>query len=371
VETAVRKLLIASQKSGVGTTTTAINLAAATAQAGSRVLLIDADPVGCIGMTLDVQRRGRRRELRDLGLDLPGGMWADVFPGLDVLSPYDEGLSANEQLEALLGGLDAGKAAQTYRCAIVDSSPFMGDRPRHLLCHCDEFILVMRAEPVAFRTLPLFFETLKAIQNEDSGVALRGILLTQPTEGKWETDLRRYLGSRVLSQTIPKDAEVDEATVRGCAVTALNAHSPAAVQYLELVDALELTSAAPVLVGKAGAREPALARAGATSRRPAGHRGTGPDSVLRPARARDVAATAQPTRVPQRAAGRRSRRAKPRGPLRPWHVWVGAGMLSGTFLGSVRSPEYVLPCAVGIATTAGVVLALRLLGGADGPVKRR
>src|SRR5439155_11365986 len=44
-EKAVRKLLVTSQKGGVGKTTTSMNLAAATAMAGARVLLLDADPL--------------------------------------------------------------------------------------------------------------------------------------------------------------------------------------------------------------------------------------------------------------------------------------------------------------------------------------
>jgi chromosome partitioning protein len=352
----VRKLLIASQKSGVGTTTTAINLAAAAAQAGARTLLIDADPVGCISMSLDAARRGRRRELRELGVDLPGGLWSDVTPGLDVLAPYDEGLCGNDDLEALLGALDNCKA--DYRCVLLDSSPFMGDRPRHLLRHCDEFILVMRAEAVAFRTLPLFFEMVKTIEHEDGGVALRGILLTQPAPGKWETDLRRYLGSRAFTQTIPADAEVDKASAQGCALAIFNASSPAALQYKEVVNSLELTTAAPVLVGKTGLKLES------TSRLPSRRQVGGSESRLPRPRSRPASAAGLPSRTARRSRPRRKRPAA-QGPIRPWHMWIGAGMLSGTVLGSVRSPQHLLPCAVGIATTAGVVLAMKLLGGAN------
>jgi chromosome partitioning protein len=355
----VRKLLLASQKSGVGATTTAINLAAAAAQSGARALLIDADPVGCISMTLDAPRRGRRRELRELGLDLPGAFWSDVLPGLDLISPYEEGLSSNEELAALLEGLDTARGAEAYRCALVDTAPFMGDRPRHLLRHCDEFILVMRAEAVAFRTLPLFLETVKTIQREDGGVALRGILLTQPTEGKWETDLRRYLGSRVFSQTIPKDEEVDRATAEGWAIVTQNASSPAAVQYLGLVDALELTAAEPVLAGRAGSRQSERRGVNPSVRSGAS------DPALR--RSRSDPAGVPPTRKPQRGTGRsgKPRRRKRRGPIRSWHLWLAAGLVSGVFLGSLRSPQYVLPCAVGLATTASIVLLMQLLGGLD------
>jgi cellulose biosynthesis protein BcsQ len=346
----------------VGTTTTAIHLAAVAARAGCRVLLIDADPVGCIGSALDAGQRGQRHELRALGLDRPGGFWSDVIPGLDVLSPFDEGLGADDDQEALLGALAAGR--RSYQCVIVDSAPFMGERPRHLLRQCDELLLVMRAEPVAFRTLPLFFETVKAIEREDGGVSLRGILLTQPAPGKWETDLRRYLGSRACAQTIPHDPEADQVL----ALTTATSTSPAALQYQELCAALELTTAELAVAGNARTKPAPLVAASASGRRSASSR-NGTDGSLRRGRPQaPVAVSGAAARPATRPTPRARRRKAPRrhtSSLRPWHMWIGAGMLSGTFLGSVRSPEYVVPAAVGLATTAGVVLVMQLLGSSE------
>jgi chromosome partitioning protein len=362
VEKRVRKLLVASQKSGVGTTTTAINLAAATAHPGCRVLLIDADPVGTISTTLEAPRRGHRRELGTLGINLAGGLWREVVPGLDVLCPYDEGLCSNEEHETLLASLDGAQG--NYRCVIVDTSPFMGDRPRHLFRHCQEFLLVMRAEAVAFRTLPLFFEIVKAIQHDDGGAELRGILLTQPAPGKWETDLRRYLGSRVFPQTIPNDPEIDRA--QGCPLVSAHPQSPAAIVYHAVSNALELASPEPVLIEKANGQA-RLQSAGSSSGGLA-RRGRGSEGSLK--RSRSDGFALPPSRG-QRQSGVASRPGRRKaGGLRPWHMWIGAGMLSGTFMGSVRSPEHILPCAVGIATTAGVVLAMKLMGKSRAPNAR-
>src|SRR2546421_1314275 len=89
LEKAVRKLLVASQQGGVGKTTTSINLAAAAAQAGVRVLLLDADPLSCISAALNLPQHPRRQSLTQAGVDLPGVLVSGVIPGLDVVSPYE------------------------------------------------------------------------------------------------------------------------------------------------------------------------------------------------------------------------------------------------------------------------------------------
>ena len=60
----MRKLLVASQKGGVGKTTTSINVAAATALAGARVLLLDADPLSSISSSLNLGQHAQRQTLR-------------------------------------------------------------------------------------------------------------------------------------------------------------------------------------------------------------------------------------------------------------------------------------------------------------------
>src|ERR1700730_8137478 len=80
VESAVRKLLVASQKGGVGKTTTSINLAAATAMAGARGLLLAADPLSSISASLTLSQHPQRQPLRQAGIDLPGVLAGNVIP---------------------------------------------------------------------------------------------------------------------------------------------------------------------------------------------------------------------------------------------------------------------------------------------------
>jgi chromosome partitioning protein len=244
---AVRKLLVVSQKSGVGKTTTSVSLAAAAAKAGVRVLLLAADPVSSVGAALNLAAQPGRRPLRQAGVDLPGVLTADAVPGLDVLSPYDEGACSDEDFGLLLQLLAAPEVQAQYGCLVVDAPPFLATHPAQLTGACDEFLLVMRAEAMAYRTLPAFLQLVQK-SREESPIRMRGILLTLPENespgGRWEREIRGRFQGQVLAPVIPYDEEAPRALEAGQALTQASPHSPAAVQYLRLVQELGLTAEA-------------------------------------------------------------------------------------------------------------------------------
>jgi chromosome partitioning protein len=239
-------LLVASQKGGVGKTTTSINLAAATALQGARVLLLDTDPLSSISGSLQLANHPHRQTLRSAGVDVPGVLVCNVIPKLDVLSPYDEVGCSDEELGRLLQVLASPALHGTYGCMIVDTPPFMGANPNQLFALCEDFLLVMRAEPLAARTLPAFLELAQRSRAQGATANLRGILLTlaegEPPGGRWERELRGRFGTRILPQVVPHDEEVGRALMFGQIISHSNRESPVAKQYHSLVESLELVS---------------------------------------------------------------------------------------------------------------------------------
>src|SRR5262245_50817287 len=82
----VRQFLLASPKANVGKTTAAINLAAAAALSGGRVLLADCDPAR--GAITALRLGPARATLATVSVASPAALWQDVVPGLDVTTPY-------------------------------------------------------------------------------------------------------------------------------------------------------------------------------------------------------------------------------------------------------------------------------------------
>jgi chromosome partitioning protein len=415
VEKVVRKLLVTCQKGGVGKTTTSMNLASATAKAGARVLLLDADPLSNISNALNLSQHPQRQTLRKCGVDLPGVLVVDILPGLDVLSPYEDGGCGDHDLDELFGLLQTRAMQQRYGCLIVDTPPFLGANPAQLLSTCDEYLLVIRAEPMAYRTLPAFQEM---VRKANTGIQMRGILLTLPESeapgGHWEREMRGRLGARVLPQVVPYDEEVTRALAIGQLVTQAHPELAVSGQYHLLSQGLGLadfkatgdatTEETFVQAAQQAqqTRVPAVAAVGASGidldeappftpapEEPVLRDEPEPPTLsqlvplpaaLRMARpkapSRPPATPARPPVTPSQLPPPRPRTPKPAVPApqgrtptptsglrgaQPWIIWIGVAVLLGFGLRFVRLPEFMLPIAVGLAVTTASVLLLRLL----------
>lgn len=237
----MRSLLVSSQKGGVGKTTTAVNLAALAAAAladenGGRVLLLDADPLGSVATSLQLDRADADPAfLTDMAC-----LWPEVLPNLDVTNPYPTDATSEDDLDAFLAEL-SGMA--DYEVVVIDAPPMLGRRPKALLHAAEEVLIVLRAEPMSFRTLPAYLDLVREVKSEGGSCRLRGILLTLPQGtvpgGSAEMGLReRFKG--LLPQAVPFDPEVGRAMILGKPVVESSPRSVAAAQYRSLAVDLRL-----------------------------------------------------------------------------------------------------------------------------------
>jgi chromosome partitioning protein len=234
-----RRIMFASQKGGVGKTASAVNVAASLAQAGSRVLLVDTDPIGsiaaCFGVTLAPGHPGiyglQQWDLIDLVLP-------DVAPGMDLL-PYAEDRRAID-LNALHRALgELGSRTGDYDFVIVDTRPSVADMTRRLCQVVDEVVVVFQCHPLAYRTLGGILGQLRDARSDGAEARLLGLLLTMvdagdPQQAQLETHIRKSLGQALFPISIPQDNTVAEGLMEDRPAVLFRPEAPVAQAYRDL-----------------------------------------------------------------------------------------------------------------------------------------
>src|SRR5262245_3330362 len=174
-------------------------------------------------------------------------MWEGVIPGLDVAMPASDGIAFKQNVDEFLHAVAGHPTSHRYRWIIIDSPPILaGDMLRRLMMFCDDLMLIIRAEPMAYRTFPFFLQLIKQVQAAGGTLQMRGILLTMPPGDEvgrgFDVDLRHIFGRYILPQSIPYDEEVGRALLQGKAVVAAKPSAPVSVQYHTLAQWLGLTA---------------------------------------------------------------------------------------------------------------------------------
>lgn len=247
-----RILAVSALKGGVGKTTTAVNLAAACARAGRKVLLVDVDPQGCAGTAIGLPG--------ETGLDawLSGdAAFEDVVarenrPNLDVVAAGARLLAAEEQLrekgrekrrhrlERRLAGLEG----EGYDVVLLDCPPSASLLLENALLASHELVLPAKLDPLSLPALERTKRFVAAI-DEDRAKPLRidGVLPTfydLRTRVSDETlDAIRERFTKILTP-IRINAALAEAPRTGKTIYELDSTSRGAVDYALLAEDLGL-----------------------------------------------------------------------------------------------------------------------------------
>ncbi|WP_460445774.1 ParA family protein [Angustibacter aerolatus] len=183
-----RIIAMCNQKGGVGKTTTTINLGAALAEAGRRVLLVDFDPQGALSVGLGINPHELETTvynvLMDRSVDARAVVQRTAVAGLDVL-PANIDLSAAEvQLVGEVAReMVLARALRTvsddYDVVLIDCQPSLGLLAVNALTAAHGVIIPLECEFFALRGVALLVETIEKVQDRlNPRLEIDGILAT-------------------------------------------------------------------------------------------------------------------------------------------------------------------------------------------------
>ena len=221
-------IAVANQKGGVGKTTTAINLAAALAEVGKRVLVVDLDPQGnaSTGLGIDLEdRENTTYELLLADVDLRDIIQETNFEGLCIvpatvdLSSADIELLSNEKRSFLLH--DALRQTQmdgfSFDFILIDCPPSLNLLTVNAMIAAHSVLVPLQSEFFALEGLSQLMLTIREVrQSGNKELRIEGIVLTMydrrnNLSQQVEHDARSNLGDLVFQTMIPRNVRVSEA----------------------------------------------------------------------------------------------------------------------------------------------------------------
>jgi chromosome partitioning protein len=244
-----RILALCNQKGGVGKTTSTINLGAALAEFGRRVLLVDFDPQGALSVGLGVQPHQLDRTaynlLMERGISVDDIVLKTGVAGMDLL-PSNIDLSAaevqlvNEVAREQTLARALRSVADTYDFVLIDCQPSLGLLTVNALTAAHGVIVPLECEFFSLRGVALLIDTIEKVRERlNPDLRLEGILATmydgRTLHGR-EVFARvlEAFGDTVFDTVITRTVRFPETTVAGEPITTWAPTSAGATAYRNL-----------------------------------------------------------------------------------------------------------------------------------------
>lgn len=243
-------ITIANQKGGVGKTTTAINLAAAFAQTGRRVLLLDLDPQGNSSISfLDVGAvdRSAYEMMTDGGEELSGYIYPTKIPGLDLI-PARINLAKLES--KLVGDFDAPfrlkdrveRIRSAYDFVLIDTPPTLGLITVNALVAASYVLIPIQSSYFALEGTDDLLETIEKVKaRPNPDLRVLGVVVTlhdKRTTLAREVfeQIKTVFGAQLFNTVITKSVRLEEAPAHKESIFTFAPNSSGAGEYAKLCE---------------------------------------------------------------------------------------------------------------------------------------
>ena len=241
---------IANQKGGVGKTTTTVNLGAALAEIGHRILIIDLDPQANATSSFGLQAVEQTSLYEPLLGD--ASITERIFPtereGLFIV-PSDLDLAGAEveiarmpsHLTRLAETLKPLHADDTFDFVLLDCPPSLGILMTNALAAADELLTPIQCEYFALEGLVKIVRLIEQVRDSGANkrLELGGIVMTMfdartNLSEQVVAEVRQHFGERVYQTVIPRSVRLSEAPSFGKSILEYASSGPAAQAYRAL-----------------------------------------------------------------------------------------------------------------------------------------
>ncbi len=245
-------IAICNQKGGTGKTTTAVNLSAALAVLGKKVLLIDMDPQGNASSGVGINKNDLKVSIYDALVhktNISETIQNTAFANLSIV-PCNINLTGAEiELVGVLSretrlkrALDSIKSF--YDFIFIDSPPSLGLLTLNTLVAADSILIPIQCEFYALEGVSQLLNTFQLVKEGlNSSLEIEGALLTMADFRTNLTnevigEIKNYFKEKVYNTIIPRNIRLSEAPSFGKPIIFYDSSSAGAIKYTELAEEL-------------------------------------------------------------------------------------------------------------------------------------